>query len=48
MEVSWRNGRDWGSRFFSTKRSFLERTVNKQVGKEESGIEKRGKYYMEK
>lgn len=40
--------RDWGSRFYSSEKVFLTRAVSKQVGKEEFGIEKRGKYYMEK
>lgn len=45
--MSWRN-RDWGSRFRSSEKVFLKRALNKQVGKEGFGTEKRGKYCMEK
>lgn len=45
--MSWRN-RDWGSRFRSSEKVFLKRPLNKQVGKEGGGTEKRGKYCMEK
>lgn len=34
--------------FHSSEKSFLERAVSKQFGKEEFGIEERGKYGVEK
>lgn len=43
--------RDWSihpRNFYSSETSFLERAVSKEFGKEEFGIEKKGKYGVEK